>query len=57
MNEQITVCEQRNEKLYVISEQTMFADLDTDTMELFVIYNGTRYTVQGNCYMQYIVIN
>ena len=42
--------------LKVIDTKILIERFDEDTMEVYVIYKGCKYYVQGNCYFSYIVI-
>ena len=58
MREEISICKRHPEKdsLIVIDVKKMKTELDETDLKVYCKYNRKRYIVQGNCFMQYIVI-
>lgn len=59
MNEQIQICERtEGPNIYrVIEIKTVPVELNETEMELYAIYNGRSYKVQGKYFFQFIVID
>jgi len=57
MKQKIMVCEPLPGKApSIVKTVTLEVKLDEVDFETFVTYNGQRYTVQGNCFYPFILI-
>lgn len=57
MKEEISICRKNGDGgLTVVSTKHLWCALDEEKMEVYTVYDGMRYTVHGNCYMAYIVL-
>ena len=57
MKQKIMICEPLPGKApRIVKTVTLEVQLDKVDFETFVIYQGIRYTVQGNCFFPFILI-